>query len=101
MEKNKAKEYSFGIVVVDTKDNGRMVERKGMASCVMQMETSSKVNGQMTKLMEMELILMQMEQNMQGNGEMINSTAKVWKHGLTGQSMKACISKAKRMGMEN
>ena len=77
-----------------------MVERKGMASCIMQMETSTKVNGQMKKLMEMELTPTQMEQNTQGNGEMINSMAKVWKNGLTGQSMKACISKAKRMGTE-
>ena len=84
-----------------TKENGEMAKLTAVASFIMQMETYTKVNGQMTKLMETELTLMQMEQNTQGNGKMINSMAQVWKHGLMGQSMKACILKAKRMAMEN
>jgi hypothetical protein len=55
----------------------------------------------MTKLMEMELTLMQMELSMSGSGEMISNMAKVWRLGLMGQSMKACILKERRMGMEN
>ena len=81
--------------------NGETEKQTAVASCIMRMETSTKVNGQMTKLMEMELTLMQMELSMQDSGEMISNMEKVWRLGLMGQYMKACISKERRMDMEN
>ena len=72
----------IGWMVRVTKDNGRMVERKGMASCIMEMAIFTKVSGQMIKLMDMEYILMQMEQNILESGKTTSNTVKDMRHGL-------------------
>lgn len=60
-----------------------------------------KENGKMIKLTEKEFTTMQTERTTTENGKMISSMGSVWRDGQMERSMKATITKERRMEEES
>lgn len=80
-EWGKEKVSKFGLMVVNMRENGKIIKLMVMAHFFIQMEMSMKETGHKIKRMAMENIHIQMEQNTQGNGKTISNMGKAQSNG--------------------
>jgi hypothetical protein len=80
--------------------SGKRTELMARASSSMLMAMSMKASGPMTKPMALVSTGMSMELAMKVNGKMTCNMEKVWKAGLTGQSMKVITLLEENMVLE-
>jgi hypothetical protein len=76
-------ESKYGQMAQDMMAFGRMISLKDMADLSMSRVTFMKDNGKMIRLMALESIRIAMATDTLETGRRTNSTARVWKFGLT------------------
>ena len=80
--------YSNGLMVLDTRDSGRIIELMARANLLILMATFMTVTGLMIKRTDMVSIIILMVPCTKGNGETIFNMEREKNHGQINQSMR-------------